>query len=242
MAADHGRLNSLTVRVARSGLWHPASPGVLGAAIFALLMLIVTILHWRELNGGQDAPMAVLSFYAWIIVYLVSPFAVFALWWRNRRAAGVARHRASTPLLHPGFRRGALTVAAGAIGLGGLMFVTPSAVMGQWPWDLSMLTARVIGCFTIQVGIGALILSQDLRWSTWRLLVQTSTLAIGLQFVGAIRVWDSFRSDSLATLVVIGLLSPGVGLAYLLTRMARLEGDALVGWSGAAGQSPEAQS
>jgi hypothetical protein len=166
MGAGYGAGAFFFARVARGGLWHPVSPGVLAAAIFALLMLIVTILHWREPNGGQGAPMAVLSFYAWIIVYLVSPFAVFALWWRNRR--GAASLVMSTPLLQPEFRRGALAVAAGAIGLGGIMFVTPSAVMGQWPRDLSMLTARVIGCFTIQVGIKALTLSQaGVRGACW---------------------------------------------------------------------------
>jgi hypothetical protein len=51
--------------------------------------------------------------------------------------------------------------------------VSPSTAIDLWPWTLTPLTARVIACFTAQVGIGALLLSRDERWSAWRLLLQT---------------------------------------------------------------------
>ena len=68
----------------RAERWHPSSPGVLGASVFAGLMLIATIIHWDRFNHGDAPALAAVAFYAWTIVYIVSPFAVFAIWWRNR--------------------------------------------------------------------------------------------------------------------------------------------------------------
>jgi sirohydrochlorin ferrochelatase len=53
----------------------------------------------------------------------------------------------------------------------------------------------VIGSFTAQVGVGALLLSTDRRWSAWKLIVQTFFVATGLLLVGAIR---ATRADRLA--------------------------------------------
>ena len=71
-------------RTYRAERWHPSSPGVLGASVFAGLMLIATGIHWDRFNHGDAPALAAVAFYAWTIVYIASPFAVFAIWWRNR--------------------------------------------------------------------------------------------------------------------------------------------------------------
>ncbi len=64
--------------------WHRISAGFLPIALFAALMLIATLIHFDKFNGGDGPTMAVASFYAWTIVYAVSPFVVAGVWLRNR--------------------------------------------------------------------------------------------------------------------------------------------------------------
>ncbi len=119
MGAGYGARAYFFVRVFRTRRWHEVSAGVLSAAFFALLMLITTVLHYDTFNQGKahdglpDPPLlAALAFYGWTIVYIVSPFVVAWLWWRNQR------HDPRTPqagaVLVPARLR--LVVRAGGIG------------------------------------------------------------------------------------------------------------------------------
>lgn len=56
---------------------------------------------------------------------------------------------------------------------GPVFLFSPTAANDVWAWKLTPLTAGVVGSFTIQVGVGALLLSLDERWSAWRLLLET---------------------------------------------------------------------
>ena len=89
-------------RTYRAERWHPSSPGVLGASIFAGLMVIATVIHWDRFNHGDAPALAAVAFYAWTIVYGVSPFAVF------RDLVAQPRHRPA----HAGARRSARTAGA----------------------------------------------------------------------------------------------------------------------------------
>ena len=53
--------------------WHPSSAGVFGAAFFAGLMLIATLVHWDKFNHGDAPFLAAVCFYAWVGVYILSP-------------------------------------------------------------------------------------------------------------------------------------------------------------------------
>lgn len=92
----------------------------------------------------------------------------------------------------------------------------------HWGWTLTPLTARVLACFTAQVGIGFFMLSLDGRWSSWKLLVQTFLIAVGLLLVGAARAWDAFDSDNWLTYAYLAGLGGGaVALAALYLSMER---------------------
>jgi hypothetical protein len=208
-------------RTFRAERWHPSSPGVIGASVFAGLMLIATIIHWDRFNHGHAPALAAIAFYGWTIVYVLSPFAVFALWWRNRTAdAGVpAAHDAVVP---PAARVAARVFAAAALVGGLLFFVVPQVAIEIWPWPLTPLTARVLASFTVQVGVGALMLSRDSRWSAWRLIAETFFVAAAFLLVGAIRAFGDFdRGNSLTWLYLAGLLGTAAALGLLYRRMER---------------------
>ena len=63
-----------------------------------------------------------------------------------------------------------------------MFFLAPEVAIDAWPWQLTPLTSRVLGSFTAQVGIGALLVSRDPRWSAWKLIVQTFFVATALLY------------------------------------------------------------
>jgi hypothetical protein len=208
-------------RTFRATHWHPSAPGVIGAAVFAALMLLATLIHWDRFNHGDAPFLAAFAFYAWVGVYIISPFVVGWLWWRNQRTdAGLAL--ASDAIVPPRVRLGARLFAAGAFAAATVFFVRPSIAIDLWPWHLTPLTARVLASFTAQVGVGAFFLSRDQRWSTWRLLVQTFFVATALQLAGAIRAFGDFdRGNPMTWLYLLGLVAADAALLLLYRNMSR---------------------
>ncbi|MEA2138056.1 MAG: hypothetical protein QOG56_1206, partial [Solirubrobacteraceae bacterium] len=103
-----------------------------------------------------------------------------------------------------------------------VVLVSPSVAVDSWGWTLTPLTARVLACFTAQVGTGFLLLSLDPRWSSWRVLVQTFLLAVALLLVGAIREWDTFGDDDVMRWgYVLGLAAGAIALLALYRTMER---------------------
>jgi hypothetical protein len=179
-------------------------------------MLTTTLLHYDKFNQGRahdglpDPPtLATLAFDGWTIVYILSPAVVGWLWWRNQRLdPGVPED--DEALVSPALRSVVRVIAIGAL-LGAVaVLVAPSVAIDSWGWTLTPLTARVIACFTAQVGIAFLLLSCDSRWSSWRILVQTFLIAVALLLLGAIREWSTFLSGRpMKWAYLAGLLGAG---------------------------------
>ena len=228
MGAGYGAGAYFFLRVFRAPRWHEVYVGVISAAAFALLMLITTILHYDKFNQGKahdglpDPPtLATLAFYGWTGVYILSPFVVGYLWWRNQQRD--PRTPEPGAQLVPGnVRLVTRVIAIGALLAGAAVLLDPTIAVENWGWTLTPLTARVLACFTCQVGIGFLLLSLDPRWSAWRVLVQTFLLAVSLLLVGAIRQWDTFGDDSVMQWgYVLGLAAGAVALLALYLSMER---------------------
>ena len=165
MGAGYGAGAYFFVRVWRTQRWHEVSCGVLSAAVFALLMLITTLLHFDKFNQGRahdglpDPPvLATAAFYGWTIVYILSPFLVGWLWWRNQRRDPRVPAAGET-LVSPQLRLVVRAVGIGALLAAAAVLVEPSIAIDAWGWTLTPLTARVLACFTAQVGFGFLLLS-----------------------------------------------------------------------------------
>jgi hypothetical protein len=224
MGAGYGAGAYFFLRVYRAQRWHEVSVGVLSAAVFALLMLITTILHWDKFNQGRahdglpDPPaLATIAYFGWTIVYILSPFVVGWLWWRNQRLDPRTPDDGE-PLVGANVRLVARVIAIGALAGAAVILISPSLAVDNWGWNLTPLTARVLGCFTAQVGTGFLLLSLDPRWSSWRVLVQTFLIAVTLILIGAIREWDSFLPDRPMKWLFLAGLVAGAGALLALYR------------------------
>lgn len=226
LGAGYGAGAYFFLRTFLARRFHPSAAGIFGAAFFATLMLIATIIHWDRFNHGDAPLVGALVFYGWVGVYIVSPFVVLALWWLNRRTDS-GRPAPGEAIVPAWVRRLALAFACGAFAAAAVFFLAPAEAIDIWPWTLTPLTSRVLGSFTAQVGVGALLLSLDPRWSAWRLCVQTYWVATALLLVGAIRAWDDFDTGNVTTyLYVGGLLAGDVALLLLYRSMERQEGAA----------------
>jgi peptidoglycan/LPS O-acetylase OafA/YrhL len=221
MGAGYGAGAYFFVRVYRARRWHEVSVGVLSAAVFALLALVATLVHFDKFNHGDAPPLAAVAFYGWTGVYVVSPFVVGWLWWRNQRLdPGVPDD--DDALVGPAVRLAARGLAIAALLTAAAVLLSSSVAIDSWGWTLTPLTARVLACFTAQVGTGFLLLSLDPRWSSWRVLVQTFLVAVALLLAGAARAWDDFDHDSLLTWgYLAALVGAGVALLALYRAMER---------------------
>ena len=197
MGAGYGAGAYFFVRVYRTRRWHEVSVGVISAAAFALLMLVTTLVHFDKFNKGDAPALAAIAFYGWTIVYIVSPFLVAWLWQRNKRLdPGVLE--AGEVEVPPAIRLGASVAGCAALLTATIVLLSPSVAIDNWGWSVTPLTARVLACFTAQVGFGFLLLSRDARWSSWRIR-QTFLIAVALLLVGAVRAWDDFADGRLMT-------------------------------------------
>jgi hypothetical protein len=230
MGAGYGAGAYFFVRVWQSPRWHEVSVGVVSAAVFALLMLVTTLLHFDLFNQGRahdalpDPPvLATLAFYGWTIVYILSPWVVAWLWWRNQREDPRVPE-AGEPLVPASLRLVVRVIAIAALLGAAVMLVAPDVAVDHWGWTLTPLTARVLACFTAQIGTGFLLLSFEPRWSSWRILVQTFLIAVALLLVGAIREWDTFLDDRpMRWAYLAGLVGGALALGALYRSMRRVE-------------------
>jgi hypothetical protein len=223
LGAGYGAGAYFFLRTFLAKRFHPSAAGIFGAAFFAALMLIATIIHWDRFNHGDAPLVGALVFYGWVGVYILSPFAVFALWWFNRRT-DTGEAAVGEAIVPAWVRRVAQVVAAVLLVEAAVFFLSPQTAIDIWPWTLTPLTARVIASFTAQVGIGALLLSLDRRWSAWQLIVQTFFVATALLLVGAIRAWDDFDTGNVMTYLYVGcLVACDVALLLLYRSMTLQE-------------------
>jgi hypothetical protein len=233
MGSGYGAGAYFFLRVYRTPRWHEVSVGVLSAAVFALLMLITTLLHYDKFNQGKahdalpDPPvLATIAFFGWTIVYILSPWVVGWLWWRNHQRDPRAPEEGE-PLVPATVRLAARAIAIAALAVAAVILISPSVAVDRWGWGLTDLTARVLACFTAQVGTGFLLLSLDARWSSWKVLVQTFLIAVALLLVGAVREWDGFDTSCWLTWAYLaGLAGGAVALLALQRSMQRPGADA----------------
>ncbi len=194
------------VRLVTGRQWHRFALGLLPIATFTWFMGLATLIHWDKFNHHH------VSFFAWLILYLVTPFLVPALWLLNRPTDPMTLEPDDVEVPAP-LRR--LTGALGTVILliAVFMFLVPRTFIDVWPWALTPLTCRVIAGWFALPGVVGLSFASDKRWSAWRITLQSQLLGIVLILIAVVRGWGDFDTGRATTwLFVAGMLSL---LAYL---------------------------
>lgn len=202
----------LFLRTIRESHWHRIALVFPAATVLTALLLVATLQHWEQFSHGHP------SFWAWLVVYVVTPVLLPAIWVVNRRRdPGTALP--GTPLVPRAVR-----LAVGAFGSVQLVtafvfFVAPEIAIAVWPWTLSALTTRTIAAFLAFIGVLWLAFLIEARWSALRLHVEAATLGLLLVGLGAVRstgnLLDGMPTAVFAVLLggtLVGLIALQVGM------------------------------
>lgn len=176
-------------RAATVRQWHRVGLGFVAITVFAAMLAIATILHWDRFNHGH------VSFWAWALLYVSTPFLLPWLWVRNNRHDPRA--------LEPGERVVPAPVRATMVAVGGaqlavaaVMFLRPTAIADHAPWTLTPLTCRSLAAFAAFPSIVYLAFAFEKRWSALQILVEVAIVGTVLIGMAAVRASDEFHGDA----------------------------------------------
>jgi hypothetical protein len=195
--------------------WHRVHGGFPPITVFTWAMLIATLLHWDRFSHGR------LGFEAWLILYIVTPFLVPALWLYNRRTDPGTPEESD--VVAAGWVKWVLRVAGvvvTAFALAGFLY--PPFIISVWPWTLTPLTARVMSGWIALLGVGALTMSADLRWTSWRVPLE-SIFIWHVLVLAAVYLTRSDFIQGIANwyIIAITMMLAGVVLIYVTMEMKR---------------------
>lgn len=191
-------------RVATARAWHHVRRGFPAVVVFAGALLIATLLHLDRFSMN-------LSFIAWITLYVTTPIAiaVLAIVQRPRDPGTTDRVDAVIPRAP---RIGLAIIGACAFAFGAAMFFAPQAAAGLWAWELTPLTAQVIGSVLSLTGVVNAALLWDSRWSAFRVLFQAQLLSLAAIAVSLVAgrgdlLWDRPMTPIFIVLVVTAIVA-----------------------------------
>ena len=184
------------MRVATFARWHWVKVGFLPVTSFATLMGIATILHWDRFNHGY------ISFFAWVALYFTTPIIVFLLWLHNRSADPGPHTIADRHVPH--LVRLVIGIVGGLTLLTSIvLFLQPRFMISTWPWQLTPLTARVMGALFALTGVGELGIALDVRWSAARIALQSQMIGIAAIGLAIVFSWNNFHQANALTWIFI---------------------------------------
>jgi hypothetical protein len=77
-----------------------------------------------------------------------------------------------------------------------MVFIQPQFAISIWPWSLTPLTARVLAGWLLLPGIAGIYLWRESRWSGWRILVETVTVASAFMLIATVIAWSDWRPSN----------------------------------------------
>ena len=74
-----------------------------------------------------------------------------------------------------------------------VLFLQPGFMISTWPWQLTPLTARVMGALFALTGVGELAIALDVRWSAARIALQSQMIGIAAIALAMVFSWSNFH-------------------------------------------------
>ena len=175
------------LRVLLDKQWHRVHTGFGAVTAFTWAMLLTTGLHWSRFDLGH------LPFQIWLVLYVVTPFLVPFIWRRNHTVFSNAPE--SNDIVVPAIARAGMTLVGFFMLLSCLIcYVAPEVAISYWPWQLTPLSARVMGGWFALMGVGGFMMARETRWSGWQYEVESIIFVWqGLVLIGAFMHADDFK-------------------------------------------------
>ena len=197
-------------RVLFGAPWEEVAPGFPAIALFVWMATLATALHLDRF--AEDS----LPFAAWAALYVVTPLLVPYLYLRNRRRAAPF----DGPLLPRGLRAGLAVTGGAVVVLALVVFAAPDVAIGDWPWTLTPLTARITAAVLALYGAVWLSVAAHGTRAGARIPMQSEAIGLTVLLVAVA------RDESV---VDWGLL----GVAFVAVAAAMLAVSALLAWKAA---------
>lgn len=197
------------VQVLRQKRWHRVRYGFPAVVVFATLASAATFLHWDRFHFGH------VSFIVWVALYVTTPFLTLAALIANYRADdGAFESRDFKIPILPRLVLAIVGILALLTGL--VLFIDPALLVGNWAWELTPLTARIVGAVLTLPGTVNVWLLFDARWSAFKPIFQASIFALVFIVVALAICFGQLDWGNVVTpLLVVGLvLSFSVYVAF----------------------------
>ncbi|MGY1605538.1 hypothetical protein [Geodermatophilus sp. SYSU D00700] len=156
-------LSALSLREDR---WSRIRIPVLTVTVFTVVTCVATLVHTHRLHLLSGGPVARVTAWTWLAVYLIVPALCLAV-----VLAQEVRRTGRPAVLRPvpGWLAGLLAVegvlllAAGGVLFAGGLFVHHhvETVTSFWPWEITPLSSQVIGAWLLALGVAAALVLRD---------------------------------------------------------------------------------
>jgi hypothetical protein len=169
----------------RERAWANVRIAMAAVGPFVPLMLLVTLLHLDKFHFQSDDLGARVAAWSWLIVYLVVPFAVIAIFALQMRAPGGDPEEGA---MLPRWVRALVGVnAATWLVVGLALLLIPDRLFALWPWALTALTARAIAVGWISAAFALAQFFRDNSWGAGRVGGMAYLLLGSLQLIALLR-------------------------------------------------------
>jgi hypothetical protein len=195
--------------------WHRIQNGFLPITAFTWFMMFATFLHWDRFSHGR------LGFTLWLILYIITPILVPAIWFYNRKTdSGEPEEKDAT--IPSTVRLILKLIAAGSLAFTLFGFINPNFIINLWPWTLTPLTARVLCGWIALLGVGAFTMSNEPRWSGWKIPLESIAIWHVLVFLAAAMNPADFNAGLVNWYTIaIGVMVIGIFVFYPMMEMRR---------------------
>jgi len=187
--------------------WHRIQGGFLPITTFTWFMMIATFIYWDRFVHEN------LGFILWLILYVVTPFLVPVIWFLNRKT-DPKEPEENDVVISSTLRRipklfSALLLIFIVVGI-----INPNLIIQIWPWKLSPLTELVICGWISLLGVGAFVMSNETRWSGWKVPLESIAIWHVLVLIGAVMNISDFKNGLVNwyTVMVLAMLAVIVAL------------------------------
>lgn len=214
------------VQVATQRRWHRVRHGFPAVLVFATLVSASTFLHWDRFHFGHP------SFITWVALYATTPVLVLIAIVVNLREDDGAPEEHEVTIPAP-WRYVLALVGAAASVTGLVLFAVPSLLVGVWAWEVTPLTARIVGAVLTLPGLVNVWMLWDSRWSAFRRVFHAQLVSLACILLAiVVRAGDLDWTRPAAWFFTIGIAaSAAVYLAFTLS-LERRRGASLTGAPG----------
>ncbi len=159
------------VQVAVQRQWHRVRHGFPAVLVFSSLVSASTFLHWDRFHFGH------VSFVTWVVLYATTPVLVLLTIIANHGEDEGAPEGGDVDVPAP-WRFSLALVGAAASVTGLVLFAVPQLLIGTWAWEVTPLTARIVGAVLTLPGMVNVWMLRDARWSAFRQVFQAQLVSL----------------------------------------------------------------